>query len=172
MAALTNPRRRRRSPAKRRYARRRNPGLGGMFGFGKFLDLQHAIGVTAGFAVNRMAPTMVAKVWASAPTSGIGGVAVRVGASFGVAYLTNMFFKSRSLAVSIVTGSVAAELYQVVSDQLLPALGLSGLPYNDLSRMGIYRRGSAQMGRPVGLYRNQRFTRQTRSANVDPSLTL
>lgn len=125
LATLTaNPRRRRRryAPTRRRYyRRRRNPSLGGI---GRMLNLKTAIGVAGGILTAAMAPALVRRVWAAAPTTGFGGSAVRIGASLAVATGVRYVFKDRSLAAGMIAGAVGFELYSLADQYLLPYFGL------------------------------------------------
>lgn len=123
-----NPRRRRRrrsySPVRRRrYSRRRNPGLGNVFGM---IDIKSAAFVTTGVIASRVGPGLVAKVWPSVPTSGIAGHAVRLGVIITAGYVTKFVTKSSQRAALVVTGGIAAVLYDLFNQYAAPKLGLYG----------------------------------------------
>ena len=129
VATLSNPRRRKRRVVqkRRRYSRRRNPigALGGL------INLPMAGSIAAGFMVARIAPNMVQKVWAGAPTTGPISYVVRAGATIGVAYVVKTYLKQRELALGIATGGLAYVLYDLANEYLLPKIGLAGIGYND-----------------------------------------
>jgi hypothetical protein len=135
-----NPRRRYyyRAPRRRYYRRRRNPMLGGI---GKMLNLPVAVSVGAGIVAAHVAPGLIRKVWAGAPSTGFGATAVRLGGVFALAYGVRMVTKNNQLASGMIAGAVGYELYKLADQYLLPSLGLSGLnryiTTGELESMGI-----------------------------------
>lgn len=122
---VVNPRRRRRSgvTARRRSYRRRNPSLRGIAGM---LNLRLAMAVAAGILTARIAPGLLQKVWAGAPTTGFGGHAVRIGSVVLIGMGVKMVTKSNQFAGGIVAGGIGYILYDMANEFILPKLGLSG----------------------------------------------
>jgi hypothetical protein len=142
-----NRRRRRRNPAlmelanPRRRRRRRNEGLG-MFanrrrrsrnpallgGLGNMFDLNSMLWVGTGMFGSKALPQIVkARIWAGMPTDGIAGYAVRVGVTFALSQVVKMLTKSTQKSQLVMTGGMAALLYDVFTQQVAPMIGLSGL---------------------------------------------
>lgn len=116
LAALANPRRR----------RRRNPSIGGMT---KMLNLKLASGVALGLIVpNLLVNQVKARFYPALPNTGMTGTAVRIGAAVIASYATKKFFKQSEIATGIIAGAVGFELYQWANQYLLPMIpGLSGV---------------------------------------------
>ena len=126
MAALGNPKRRRRSyrVSHRVTRRRRNPGLG-MLG----IDLSAAMWVAAGMFGTQTLPGLVRRyAWAGLPSTGITGHLVKaasaVALGFGIGKLTNR--RNGSLAAA---GGLAMVMVDLFKEHVAPMIGLSGLDY-------------------------------------------
>lgn len=130
---LGNPRRRRHYSAvpNRRRWRYRNPrfGLGGV---GKMFDFKSMLWVGTGIFTSKGLPAVIQrKLWSGLPTDGVAGYAVRVGVTFGVSQLVKMLTKSNQNAQYVITGGMAAIAYDIIAQNIAPALGLSGLGQDD-----------------------------------------
>lgn len=149
LATYSNPRprKRRRRPVTYRtyrrhygYRRRRNPSLRGLT---RMLNLHTAASVAGGIFVARMTPGLVARVWAGAPVSGVGGMAVKVGGVLIAATVAKTVFRSDRIAVGLVAGGIGYILFDLAEEYLLPRLGLSlsgygnHYRYGELENMGI-----------------------------------
>lgn len=123
-----NPRRRRHhyyNPRRRRsYRRHRNPLFGGTKGM---FDIGGALFIGGGILAAKVSPKLIQKVWAAAPTTGIGGYAVKIGGAFLIAQGVRMVTRSAHNAHYIMIGALGSVLYDIANDYLLPTIGLSGL---------------------------------------------
>lgn len=123
--AAVNPR--------RRYRRRSNPSLRGITGL---VNLKMAAAVAGGYIVARSAPTLIQKVWAGVPTTGIGGNLVRVAGTLAVATVAKMATKSNAIAGGIAAGGIGYVLFQLANEYVLPRIGLAGLSDDGLVTTG------------------------------------
>ena len=130
IAALAgNPRRRRThrrhgSFSVRHVIRRRNPGMLG--GITKFVDVKGALYVAGGILIARTGPKLIGKVWAGAPTSGIGLYVMQLASAIAGAMAVRFALKSEKGAEQVATGGIGYVLYQLANDYVLPQIGLSG----------------------------------------------
>lgn len=128
-----NPRRRRHYRASvRRFHRRRyrNPSILGLGGITNMIDLKTAGFVAGGMIGVKLAPALLRKVWANAPSTGVGGYAVKLGAVFALGMLTRMVTKNSARAGQVVAGALGLTLYEIFNEYVGPRLGLSGLAMN------------------------------------------
>lgn len=153
MSLAGNPRRRRRHhrrsaggfTVRHSIVRRRNPGMLG--GITKYFDLKGAAYVAGGIILARSGPKMIQKVWAGAPTTGIGLYALQLGSAVVGAVAVRMLLKSEKGAEQVATGGIGYVLYSLANDYVLPKIGLSGLAapsnqwlsYEDVQRMSGVR---------------------------------
>jgi len=138
-----NPRRRRKSYGHRnprRYKRRhRNPMLGGVTGFTKLISIKSAVSVGVGITTAHLAPNLIGKVWAGAPTTGIGGAAVRMGTVLVLGTGVKMLMKDNQVAMGIVAGGIGYEVYKFLAENVVPKIGfLSGYQYIDTGELEQY----------------------------------
>lgn len=122
-----NPRRRRyyHRPLRRRHHRRyRNPFLGGV---GNMFDFKGALYIAGGILAAKASPKLIQKVWAGAPTTGIGLYAVQLGGTFIVAQGVKMLMKDAQASKQIMIGGLGYILYNLANDYILPQIGLAGL---------------------------------------------
>lgn len=127
-----NPRRRRRyraAPTKRRYRRRRNPNMLG--GFTRMLNWTTGFGVATGMIVSGTAPGMINRFWAGMPRGEYLDKAWRVGLTVGAAMVVRQTFRANQFAMGMVAGAIGWELYELLNQYVLPAVGLSGLSAGD-----------------------------------------
>lgn len=124
---VVNPRRRRsvrrRSTVRTYRRRRRNPGMGKI---GAMLNLRMALSVGAGILTAKVGPGLLQKVWAGAPTTGIGGHAVRIGTVMLVGMGVKMVTRSNQFAGGVVAGGIGYILFDLANEYILPKIGLSG----------------------------------------------
>jgi len=127
---LANPRRRRRSrraylanPRRRGRRRYHNPS----FLSTSMIDVKSALYVGGGILAAKIAPGLLVKVWAGAPTSGFGKSAVELAGGFAAATVVKMVTKSSSAANLIMAGAFGYVLYDMANQYLLPKIGLAGL---------------------------------------------
>jgi hypothetical protein len=131
MAALAgNPRRRRHHRrhggfSVRHVIRRRNPGMLG--GITKFVDVKGALYVAGGILIARTGPKLIGKVWAGAPTTGIGLYVMQLASAVAGAMVVRYALKSEKGAEQVATGGIGYVLYQLANDYVLPQIGLSGI---------------------------------------------
>jgi hypothetical protein len=126
LASLANPRRHR-----RRHGRRhgysvsrvihRNPGL---LGF----DFASAAWVGTGMLGSKLVPNLVRKyLYAGLPATGPMSYLVRAGGTLVTAYAVKLVTKNSRAFGLILAGGAAAILVDVVSDYVLPQVGLAGM---------------------------------------------
>lgn len=129
LASLSlNPRRRRhyRAAPRRFHRRYRNPSFG-LGNLKSLIDLPTAGFVAGGMIGVKLAPSLLRKVWAGAPTTGIGGYALKLGTVFVLGMATRMLTKSPQRAAQVVSGALGITLYELFNEYLAPKIGLSGL---------------------------------------------
>lgn len=126
---LANPRRHRRyyrrANPRRRHRRYSNPGmLGGITGM---INVQNALYVTGGIAVAKLTPGLLVRVWAGAPTTGIGRYGVQLAGVLAAATVVKMVTKSSQSGAMVVAGGIAAIAYDVLNEYVFPKIGLAGI---------------------------------------------
>lgn len=123
---MANPRRRRHrryavaNPRRRRY---HNPGLIST----AMIDVKSALYVGGGILAAKIAPGLLVKVWAGAPTTGFGRSAVELAGGFVAATVVRMVTKSNQAATLIMAGAMGYVLYDLAQQYVLPSIGLAGL---------------------------------------------
>lgn len=125
-----NPRRRtrRRSVARRSVARRRryrNPGLSGLT---RRFDVNTLLYMSAGAIGVKVAPRFVQRFWTGMPTAGITGKLVQVGLAFGLSEVAKMFVGRRA-AQDVLNGGLVATMVDVLTENVLPMVGLGEYVY-------------------------------------------
>ena len=134
-----NPRRRytrRATPARRRRARS-NPGM--LAGIPRLFNLKMAASVGVGITTAHLAPNLITKVWAAAPTAGLPGTAIRIGAVLLVGTASKMLMKDNTIAVGIVAGGIGYEIYKFLAENVVPKIGfLNGYQYIGQSELDQY----------------------------------
>jgi hypothetical protein len=99
----------------------RNPAL---FGF----DLESAAWVGAGMLGSKLVPNLVRKfLFAGLPSAGPMSYLVRAGGTFVTAYAVKMVTGRSKAFPLILAGGLGAILVDVVSDYVLPQVGLAGM---------------------------------------------
>ena len=111
------------------------------------LNLGAAVSVAGGILTARLAPGLLQKVWAGAPTTGIGGHAVRMGSVVLIGMGVKMVTRSNQFASSIVAGGIGYILFDLANEFILPTLGLSGYDEGGYASMNELEKVS--MGRYV-----------------------
>jgi len=127
LATLTaNPRRRRsrRRPVSRRR-RYRNPGLSSLT---KRFDVNTLLYMSAGAIGVKVAPRFVQRFWAGMPTTGITGKLVQAGLAFGLSEVARMFVGRRA-AQDVLNGGLVATMVDVLTENVLPMVGLGEYVY-------------------------------------------
>jgi hypothetical protein len=160
-ATLGNPRRRRSGrrrgyTAMRHYRRHyRNPAFLGGLGF----DLPMVGWITGGVIASRLVPSLIRKfVWSGMPATGWTYRGVQAATVLGVGYLTRMFTKSAARQQQVVAGGLAAVLYGIYMEEIVPRVSfLAGAEYasdEEISRLTGYEprlRGYEQVAPNGGL---------------------
>ena len=128
LAALGNPRRKRRSVLGRNYyvahdvrRRRRNPAP--TFG----IDLMGGVFVAAGAIGSTVIPGLVRRVVPQIPYTGLMAYVVRLGGTAATAFVVGKLSKERRAPQLVWAGGIALILVDVFRQHLAPRLGLSGL---------------------------------------------
>jgi len=91
------------------------------------IDIKSALYVGGGILAAKVAPGLLVKVWAGAPTTGLGRSAVQIAGGFAAATIVRMVTKSNQAATLIMAGAVGYVLYDLASEYVLPKIGLAGL---------------------------------------------
>lgn len=91
------------------------------------IDMKSALYVGGGILAAKIAPGLLVKVWAGAPTTGFGKSAVELAGGFAAATVVKMVTKSSSAANLIMAGAFGYVLYDLANQYLLPKIGLAGL---------------------------------------------
>jgi hypothetical protein len=128
LATLTNPRRRRSVSRRRSTSRRRryrNPGLSSLT---KRFDVNTLLYMSAGAIGVKMAPRYVQRFWAGMPTTGITGKLVQAGLAFGLSEVARMFVGRRA-AQDVLNGGLVATMVDVLTENVLPMVGLGEYVY-------------------------------------------
>lgn len=123
LSMVTNPRRSRRRSRRRSVARRRfsNPSfLGGM------PDLNSLLWMSGGAVATKMAPRLIANFWPAVPTTGIMGKLVQAGAAVALSQVVKMVAGQKA-AREVLNGGLVLTVSELISENLIPMLGLSGL---------------------------------------------
>jgi len=123
LATVANPRRRRSRSRRRSVARRRfsNPSfLGGM------PDLNSLLWMSGGAVATKMAPRLIANFWPAVPTTGIMGKLVQAGAAVALSQVVKMVAGQKA-ARDVLNGGLVLTVSEVISENLIPMLGLNGL---------------------------------------------
>jgi hypothetical protein len=95
--------------------------------FTSLIDLKGAAYVAGGIIIAKAGPNLIRKVWPGAPSDGIPGHAVRLGAVLLAATGVRYLLKSASGAQQVAVGGIGYILYDLANQYLLPTIGLAGL---------------------------------------------
>lgn len=124
--------RRRNSTVRNSYRprRRKNP-RGLLGGFGNMFDMAALFQMSLGGVGVKLVPGLIrSMLWSGLPTTGMTGKLVQVGTSFLLAMVTRQFV-GRKAAQNVFNGAMTVTLIELMSEYVMPALGLSGYVYNN-----------------------------------------